>query len=317
MGRNWRVISDLHFPNRATLSLKNRHALLLRRQARPGLSQGGASSVSVSDKPDTSECFAVNQEANDACDNSMELELEPNNNTDYPLQNGVDASGSEGFRLPSFEQTPVVHEYMAVPETGILQQQTDKQSPDPAQSTSIDMLTYNNMLTEGMAMTIDPFFTGEFPLLPQHQQQHHQHQLQEEQYQSPNPFISQLSEESINQLQAPTMTPPSSSTKVEIQEEVLCIGILCPHMELENFKIALLQTTTKVRIKHDDSNERIQVKMTILRIQEEVLCIGILCPRMEIDNFKVALLEASTKVRSKHDGSDERVQVKMTLLRKD
>ncbi|GAD92511.1 hypothetical protein PVAR5_1103 [Paecilomyces variotii No. 5] len=34
VGRNWKLIAQLHFPNRAALSLKNRHSLLLRRQAR-------------------------------------------------------------------------------------------------------------------------------------------------------------------------------------------------------------------------------------------------------------------------------------------
>ncbi|KAL1848624.1 hypothetical protein Plec18170_007934 [Paecilomyces lecythidis] len=72
VGRNWKLIAQLHFPNRAALSLKNRHSLLLRRQARgkrssnTGESRDAVESTSVSDEESDNDSHSQHGNSEDA-----------------------------------------------------------------------------------------------------------------------------------------------------------------------------------------------------------------------------------------------------------
>lgn len=259
-GRNWKMIAERHFQDRSTLSLKNRHALLLRRQSREnqnkknilqnpeadsGIGSGSRQEVltTPSDSPQSSQSDPRNAAAD-------ELGNTPDNQYDFqytlPHSNGTDA------------QIVRTNEVAVVSPKGL---GGDGFMPfGQSSNTPIDMPAYDNdvLMSEMSRLIHDP------SLLPGQLQQSHQQQR----------AYSDMS--SFNHLQAgidfsipltsPSMVPNSkvSSDDSESWEDFLCLGISCPRKGLEAFKMAVLEAVTKGPGCQDDGDdEKVQIMLKI------------------------------------------------------
>ncbi|GAD98333.1 hypothetical protein PVAR5_7025 [Paecilomyces variotii No. 5] len=241
IGRNWKLISELHFPDRAALSLKNRHALLLRRQARRSLSRDTKRrTLSTGNLQDT-------YGPNNLTDDESEDSSSQYGGQSSALQTGMNTPGSVAFSLVPFGQAPYNTEYMAAGHD--IFQGPGGAQPDFVRAGSTDISTYNDMSMDTMTKAIDDAAAAQqFPQLQQ--PSHSDISL----WQPPQPS-------SNVPISTPVSTSPSS--KAEAWEEIICLGIRCPRKELESLKLALLEAATKVPCGHDGGDEKIQIKLTV------------------------------------------------------
>ncbi|OJJ86668.1 uncharacterized protein ASPGLDRAFT_23832 [Aspergillus glaucus CBS 516.65] len=247
-GRNWKSIAQLHFQDRSALSLKNRHALLLRRQSRgnqnqrdilPSLESDGSGPqqgalTTPGDSPHSSQSAAD------------EFESTPNNEND--IQNSSPHGHDNGASMP------------VVTSSGGFG--GDSFMPFGQNSNiALDMSTYdNNLLTGDMSRIIQDssFSPGQI------QQSHHQ--------QHSYPDMS-----SFNPLPAgidfsvpptpPSIVPNSKGSSEETEwEEFLCLGISCPRKGLEAFKMAVLEAVTKgPSCQASDDDDKVQIMLKVRR----------------------------------------------------
>lgn len=251
-GRNWKTIAELHFRDRSALSLKNRHALLLRRQSREGQNKGntpqssedsgigsGSRQEALTTPSDSPQSIQGNPGASD------DLEDFPENQNDFqyslPHSNSINA------------QTARSNEAAGVGVDGFMPFGQRSNTP-------IDMSTHNNdaLMNEIPGLIPDlSFLRGQ--VQQSHQQQH---------------AYSDMS--SFNHPQAgiyfsipptpPSMVPnpKASSGDAESWEDFLCLGISFPRKGLEAFKMAVLEAATKgPGCQGDGDDEKVQIMLKI------------------------------------------------------
>lgn len=247
-GRNWKSIAQLHFQDRSALSLKNRYALLLRRQSRGNQNQRDILPSLESDGsgPQQGALTTPGDSPHSGQSAADEFESTPNNEND--IQNSSPHGHGNGASMP------------VVTSSGGLG--GDSFMPFGQNSNiALDMSTYdNNLLTGDMSRIIQDssFSPGQI------QQSHHQ--------QHSYPDMS-----SFNPLPAgidfsvpptpPSIVPNSKGSSEETEwEEFLCLGISCPRKGLEAFKMAVLEAVTKVPgCQASDDDDKVQIMLKVRR----------------------------------------------------
>lgn len=238
------MIAELHFQDRSTLSLKNRHALLLRRQSRENQNK---KNLLQSPGKDSGIGSGSRQEASITPGDSPQ-------SSPGDSRNAASADTQSDFQYTSNEAAVVSPKGPG----------GDGFMPfGPNSNTPIEMTTYDNdiLMNEMSRLIQDPssFSPGQLQ-----QSQHPQHQA-----------FSDMS--SSNHLQpgidfSLPLTPPSMvqnsrlSDDSESWEDFLCLGISCPRKGLEAFKMAVLEAVTKgPGCQDDDQQEKVQIMLKIRR----------------------------------------------------
>ena len=260
-GRNWKMIAELHFRDRSTLSLKNRHALLLRRQSRESQSKenipqspytdsgiGSASRQITLTTPSDSPPSSHGDPGDVVAD---ELGNIPNNQNDfqYPLphSNRTDA------------QIGRTNEIAVASPNGL---EGDGFIPfGQSSNTSIDMSAYDNdaLMSEMSRLIPDPSF-----LPGQPQQSHQQQHLYSDMSAFNHPQAAIDFSLPLTARSSMVPTPKAPSDDLESWEDFLCLGINCPRKGLEAFKTAVLEAATKgPGCQGDGDDEKVQIMLKI------------------------------------------------------
>lgn len=247
-GRNWKSIAQLHFQDRSALSLKNRHALLLRRQARgiqnqrdflpslesdgPGPQQGALTTPGHS--PHSSQSAADEFESTPDNQNDIQNSLPHSHGNSASIPTVVSSGGFGGDSFTPFGQNSNV---------------------------ALDMSTYNNnFFADDMSQLIqDSSFSPE-QLQQSHQQQHVYPEMS-----SFNPLPAGI-DYSVPPT-PPSMVQNSKGSSEETEwEEFLCLGISCPRKGLEAFKMAVLEAVTKgPSCLASDDDDKVQIMLKVRR----------------------------------------------------
>ena len=243
-GRNWKMIAELHFQGRSALSLKNRHALLLRRQSRENQNKGH---TPQSLEADSGIGSGAQQEAlTTPSESPHSSEGDPENAAAEELGNVPENQDDSQYLLP--HGTDAQPEAASVGGDGFMPFGQSSNTP-------IDMPTYDNALMSEMSRLIpDP------SLVPGQHQSHQQHPYSMSSFNHPQAGL----DFSIPPT-PPSMAPnPKASSDDTEWEDFLCLGISCPRKGLEAFKMAVLEAATKgPGCQGDSDDEKVQIMLKI------------------------------------------------------
>lgn len=259
-GRNWKMIAQLHFRDRSTLSLKNRHALLLRRQSRENQNK---QNILQSPEVDCGIGSGFRQEAlTMPCDSPQSSQSDPRNAAADELGNIPNNQNDLQYTLPHSNGTDAqidgTHEVAVASTKGL---GGDGFMPfGQSSNTLIDMPAHDNdvLMSEMSRLIHDPSFSPG-KIQQSHPQQHA--------YSDMSSFDHlQAGIDFSIPLTAPSMVPNPkvSSDDSESWEDFLCLGITCPRKGLEPFKMAVLEAVTKgPGCQGDGDEEKVQVMLKI------------------------------------------------------
>lgn len=247
-GRNWKIISQLHFQNRAALALKNRYALLLRRQARGSQSRDirfpspSSPYSNRADSPSVDESGSITDNENGAAGPPS---ISRAGETASTLPGAVD-NGSMAL-CPSNESQTFFPEYL--PEGNhVFQTLGSNEQHGIAQPAPIDFSVLDDVLMEDTSRLI------EVPSLSQELQPQHHAYPEMPSLQNPAARTS-----------FPTPQSSTPSNNADTWNDFLCLGIRCPRKALDVLKMSILEAATKIPSGHhdDDGDENVQIMLKI------------------------------------------------------
>lgn len=248
------MIAQLHFQDRSALSLKNRHALLLRRQAR-----GSQNQRDVLQSPEANSGIGLGSRQG-----ALSRPSDSPQSSQRDFRDAADELGS----MPENENDvqnflPHIHGT----ETAVASPENLGDSFMPfGQSSSmpIDMSAHeNDALTSEISQLIhnQPFLLGQ-----ELQQSHQQQPAYPDMSSSLNPLQTGIDFSIHPTSRSIAPNPKVSSDDSESWEDFLCLGISCPRKGLEAFKMAVLEAVTKgPGCQGDGDDEKVQIMLKVRR----------------------------------------------------
>lgn len=241
-GRNWKMISQLHFQDRSTLSLKNRHALLLRRQARENQDQRD-----TLQSPEAYSGIGWTSQQDALTTPGDSLQSSQSNPRDAAADGLGNIPDSQNDFQNAKNQMNLTNEMAVV---------------SPAGLGGNSFMPYGNdaLMGEMSRLIQCPSFS------PDQVQQNRKQQHACSDISSFNPLQPGI-DTSIS-LTPPSMAPNSKdvSNDPESWEDYLCLGISCPRQGLEAFKVAVLEAVMKgPGCESSGDDEKVQIMLKIRR----------------------------------------------------